>query len=153
MGVAALKPEAEAAQNARIGQLDGAERVKEEGNLLFKRDSFEAALTKYNEALDLCSDAQSDLALALRGNRAACAHQLSDYSGVVADCSYVLQRDPTNFKALTRRMMALEPLERYSAALDDARAVLWMDPRNEVANKLQHRLGKLVRDLKRAEGV
>jgi len=32
-------------------------------------------------------------------------------------------------------MLALEPLERYEAALEDARAVLRQDPRNEMANK------------------
>jgi len=151
--VAALKPEAEAAQRARLSQLPGAERAKEEGNVLFKRGAFEDALAKYSEALGLCEEPEGALALMCRGNRAACAHQLSDYSAVVRDTSFVLAKDPQNFKALSRRMMALEPLERYQAALEDARAVLRLDPRHEAANKMQHRLGKLVRDMQRAESV
>jgi len=144
-----LKPEAEAAQMKRIGALNGAERMKEEGNVLFKKGQFEAALQKYSSALDLVDDPEGPLALAVRNNRAACAHQISDHHAVVRDCSFVLQRDPGNFKALVRRMLALEPLERYEAALVDAQAVLRLDPRHDVANRMQHGLGKLVRDLQR----
>jgi len=144
-----LRPEAEAAEAARIASLSGCERTKEEGNALFKRGMFEAAAEKYSAALKECDDQECGMALAIRNNRAACFHQLSDYHSVVKDTSFVLQRDPCNFKALSRRMLALEPLERYEAALEDARAVLRQDPRNDVANKIQHRLGKLVRDLQR----
>jgi tetratricopeptide (TPR) repeat protein len=146
---AELKPEAEAAEAARIASLSGPERAKEEGNVLFRKGLFETALVKYSEALEGCADPESATALAIRNNRAACYHQLSDYSSVVADTNYVLQKEPSNFKALFRRMLALEPLERYQAALEDARALLQQDPRNDVANKVQHRLSKLVRDLQR----
>jgi import receptor subunit TOM70 len=146
---AELKPEAEAAEAARIASLSGPERAKEEGNVFFRKGLFETALVKYSEALKSCKDQESATALAIRNNRAACYHQLSDYSSVVRDTNYVLQRDPSNFKALFRRMLALEPLERYEAALVDARALLRQDPRNDVANKVQHRLSKLVRDLQR----
>jgi len=47
-------------------------------------------------------------------------------------------------------MLALEPLERLEAALQDAQEVLKQDPRHEMANKVQHRLGKLVRDMYRS---
>lgn len=146
---AELKPEAEAAEAARITALSGSERAKEEGNVLFRKGLFELAASKYSEALDACDDQESTMALAIRNNRAACYHQISDYSSVVRDTSYVLERDPCNFKALSRRMLALEPLERYEKALQDARAVLRQDPRNDLANKVQHRLGKLVRDIQR----
>mmetsp|Transcript_84205 Transcript_84205/g.133003 ORF Transcript_84205/g.133003 Transcript_84205/m.133003 type:complete len:430 (-) Transcript_84205:141-1430(-) len=148
-----LRPEAEAAEAARIAALDGCERGKEEGNVLFRKGLFEAAAAKYSEALEACEDQESSLILALRNNRAACFHQLSDYHSVLRDASYVLERDPSNFKALTRRMLALEPLERYEAALQDARSLLRQDPRNETANKVQHRLSKLVRDLQRSSST
>jgi tetratricopeptide (TPR) repeat protein len=140
----------EAAEAARIASLDGCERMKEEGNVLFRKGLFEAAASKYSEALEACEDKESSLTLAIRNNRAACFHQISDYHAVLRDASYVLERDPLNFKALTRRMLALEPLECYEAALQDARSVLRQDPRNEAANKVQHRLSKLVRDLQRS---
>jgi tetratricopeptide (TPR) repeat protein len=146
---AELKPEAEAAEAARIASLDGPERAKAEGDVLFRRGLFETALVKYSEALKACEDQESTAALVIRNNRAACYHQLSDYSSVVADTNYVLQKEPGNFKALFRRMLALEPMERYEAALEDARALIRQDPRNDVANKVQHRLSKLVRDIQR----
>lgn len=149
---AEIRPEAEAAEKARIEALPEAERAKEEGNVLFRKALFEQATEKYGEALGLCEEPEGALALSIRNNRAACNHQISDFHAVIKDTNFVLEREPQNFKALSRRMLALEPLERYEQALQDARGVLSQDPRNEVANKVQHRLGKLVRDLKRANG-
>lgn len=150
--LAQIRPEVEAAEKARIEALPEAERAKEEGNVLFRKGLFEAAAEKYGEALGLCEEPTGALALSLRNNRAACNHQVSDFSAVIKDTNFVLEREPHNFKALVRRMLALEPLERYEQALQDARAVLSQDPRNERANKVQHRLGKLVRDLSRSNG-
>merc|ERR1712137_1334167 len=100
-------------------------------------------------ALELCSEPSSAMALAIRNNRAGCYHQLSDFKQVVEETSFVLTHQPDNLKALMRRMVAYEPLEKYDAALQDARHVLRHAPANEAANKLQHRLGKLVRDKER----
>lgn len=150
---AEIRPEAEASEKARIEALPEAERTKEEGNVLFRKGRFEAAAEKYGEALSLCADQEGSLALAIRNNRAACFHQVSDFTAVIKDTTFVLERDPQNIKALIRRMLALEPLERYEQALRDARVVLSQDPRNEMANKVQHRLGKLVRDLNRTNGA
>lgn len=143
---AEVKPEAEAAEERRIAALGGAERKKEEGNVLFKKGLFEQALPVYNEALACCSDPVGELALAIRNNRAGCYHQLSNFEGVVEDTNFVLEQQPDNLKALMRRMLALEPLEKYEAALRDARAVLRQLPGHEAANRLQHRLGRLVRE-------
>lgn len=127
---AELRPEAAAMERARIEALGGAERAKEEGNVLFRKGSFEAAIEQYNRALELCESPEDAMVLAVRNNRAACFHQLSDFGAVVKDTTFVLEREPGNLKALMRRMLALEPLERYEAALADARAVLQQDPRN-----------------------
>lgn len=147
---AEIRPEAEAAERAHIEALPKDERAKEEGNVLFRKGLFEAAAEKYSEALGLCQEPTGTLALSIRNNRAACYHQISDFHAVIKDTNFVLEHEPKNVKALVRRMLALEPLERYEQALQDARAVLSQDPRHQVANKMQHRLGKLVRDLSRA---
>merc|ERR1711907_237420 len=126
--VATLKPEAEAAEKRRIASLTGAEKKKEEGNALFKKGLFEQSLAVYTEALALCEDPVGDLALAIRNNRAGCHHQLSNFHGVVEDASAVLAQQPDNLKALMRRMIALEPLEKYEAVLNDARHVLRFVP-------------------------
>lgn len=107
-------------------------------------------------------------------NRAACKHQIHNFAGVVEDTSHVLEHDvrplahaallcfvvvshrirgsshlqPTNQKALIRRALAFEGLERYRSALADVRAVLAIDPTVKVANEAQHRIGSAVRALK-----
>merc|ERR1712039_70 len=148
MGIA-LKPEAEKAQKSRMASLGDAERLKEEGNELFKKGLFEKALQVYEKALKACSDKKSELALAIHNNRAGCYHQLSDFPSVVRETNIVLEEQPDNLKAKMRRMLALEPLEKYEEALEDARYVIRHAPGNEAANKLQHRLSKLVRDRER----
>lgn len=55
---------------------------------------------------------------------------------------------PRNVKALIRRALAFEGLERYRSALADVRAVLAIDPSIQVANQAQHRIGRAVRTLK-----
>jgi len=148
--VAEVRPEAEAAEEARIAALDGAEKMKEAGNALFKKGLFEQAIAKYTEILNKCPNAEPDLILAVRNNRAACYHQLSDFHAVVEDATWVLERDPDNLKALIRRMIALEPLEKYEKALEDARHILRHCPGHEAANKVQHRLSKLVREMNKS---
>jgi len=150
---AALKPECEALEKKRIASLGGAEKVKEEGNALFKKGLFEQALVTYNKALGMCKDQKGELALAIRNNRAGCYHQLSNFHGVIEESTFVLEQQPDNTKALMRRMLALEPLEKYEAALKDARKVLQLAPGNEAANKVQHRLGKIVRDQQKQGGA
>merc|ERR1712232_227776 len=148
-----IRPEAAAAEKARIENLPPREKAQAEADALFGKGLFEVAAARYSEVIGLCADApEGPLALAAYTGRAACRHQLSDFEAVVADTSFVLDRDPTNVAALTRRMLALEPLEKYKAALADARVVIQQDPRNELANKVQHRLSKLVRDLEREQG-
>lgn len=150
---ATLKPKVEELEKKRIAALKGEEKLKEEGNALFKKGQFEQALEKYNAALKLCKDEKSEMALAIRNNRAGCYSQLSDFSNVVKECNFVLEHQPDNAKALMRRMQALEPLEKYEAALADARHVLRLLPGNDMANKLQHRLGKIVRDTQKNAGA
>jgi len=146
---AELRPEVEALEKKRIASLGGAEKKKEEGNALFKKGMFEQALETYTAALKLCKDPNAEMAIAIRNNRAGCYHQLSDFKKVVEEANFVLEQQPDNTKALLRRMLALEPLEKYEAALADARRVIQLAPGNEPANKLQHRLGKVVRDLQK----
>jgi len=143
--VSEVRPEAEAAEEARLASLDGPEKIKEEGNALFKKGLYEQAMPKYTQIIEKFPEAQPDLLLAVRNNRAACNHQLSNFHAVIEDSTWVLERDPENLKALVRRMIALEPLEKYERALEDARHILRHCPGHEVANKVQHRLGRLVR--------
>lgn len=147
-----LTPMIEAEKAARLRGASAAERLKEEGNDLFKAAKFELAIKKFTDALGACTDRTSKLALTILNNRAACYQQLSDFSNVVMDTSEVIELEPDNIKALLRRALALEGLERYKSALSDIREILKYDPSNTIANAAQHRIGEAVRRLKK-EGM
>lgn len=85
----------------------------------------------------------------------ACYKQISNFDGVIADCTAVLEVEPQNVKALVRRAQAFEGVERYRFALQDVKAVLAM-PYSQVGkanfdlcNGMQHRLNRTVAQLKK----
>lgn len=81
-------------------------------NHLLQAANFPGAIEKYTEAYNACKDKTSKLALTILNNRAACYQQLSTFTKVVEDCSHVLEHDENNVKALLRRGLAMEALER-----------------------------------------
>lgn len=87
----------------------------ESGVLCIRAQSarFEEAIHKYSEAVEACGEDDTAIAVAVRNNRAACHQQLSNFDAVCDDTTFVLENDPKNVKALIRRGLALEALERY----------------------------------------
>lgn len=149
-----LAPRAERSRRASIKQMGPAAAAKAEGNDCFKKGMFEEAAKKYSVAIKkLPADPTADAALEIScyNNRAACYQQISNFRGVIEDTSHVLELDDKNIKAFIRRGLAFEGMERYRSALQDMRSALVIDPRAEVANKAQHRLGMAVQRLKRAK--
>ena len=86
---------------------------------------------------------------------AACYKQISNFDGVIGDCSAVLEVDPENVKALIRRAQAFEGVERYRFALQDVKTVLMMPyakvgrSNYDLCNMMQHRLQRTVAQLKK----
>jgi stress-induced-phosphoprotein 1 len=85
----------------------------------------------------------------------ACYKQISNFDGVISDCTAVLEGEPDNVKALIRRAQAFEGVERYRFALQDVKTVLQM-PFSQVGkanfdlcNGMQHRLQRTVDQLKK----
>jgi stress-induced-phosphoprotein 1 len=85
----------------------------------------------------------------------ACYKQISNFDGVISDCTAVLEVEPDNVKALLRRAQAFEGVERYRFALQDVKAVLQL-PYHQVGktnfdlcNGMQHRLQRTVDQLKK----
>jgi stress-induced-phosphoprotein 1 len=147
-----ITPQYEKAQKDAFNKMSKEERLKEEGNALFKASQFEEAIAVYTKAIDLMPHEYgkplNPIAVSCYNNRAACYQQLGFYKKVTEDCSVVIEADPKNVKALLRRGLALENLEKYRSALSDIREVLAIDPTIEMANKAQHRIGQAVRQLK-----
>ena len=120
--------------------------------------NFEGAIefyTKCIDALRASSQAESALALKAYSNRAACYKQISNFDGVIGDCSAVLEVEPANVKALIRRAQAFEGVERYRFALEDCKTVLQMPYAQvgkanwDLCNMMQHRLNRTVQQLKK----
>jgi len=153
-----VKPKFEAQERKRKANLSPVERFKEQGDTSYKNANFEEAVGHYTKCLDQLQSqgkSGSDLALKAYANRAACYKQISNFDGVISDCTAVLEVDPENAKALIRRAQAFEGVERYRFALQDVKTVLLM-PYNKVGkanfdlcNMMQHRLQRTVNQLKK----
>mmetsp|Transcript_13943 Transcript_13943/g.26103 ORF Transcript_13943/g.26103 Transcript_13943/m.26103 type:complete len:326 (+) Transcript_13943:135-1112(+) len=153
-----VKPKFEAMEKKRKASLSPVERHKEDGDQAYKNANFEDAVQHYTKCLDQLEKEgkqQSDLAMKAYANRAACYKQISNFDGVISDCTAVLEADPVNVKALIRRAQAFEGVERYRFALQDVKTVLQM-PYHQVGkanfdlcNGMQHRLQRTVDQLKK----
>ena len=116
-----------------------------------------AAVDHYSKCLKGLSaggKSQSDLAVKAHSNRAACYKQISNFDGVIEDCTAVLEVEPENVKALVRRAQAFEGVERYRFALQDVKTVLALGfskvgkQNFDMCNMMQHRLNRTVQQLK-----
>jgi len=152
--MAKIKPKYEAMERKRKAGLSGTEALKEKGDQAYKNAQFEEAITHYSKCLDALGEKTSPLAIKCLGNRAACYKQISHFDGTVEDCTYVLEVEPENVKALVRRAQAFEAVERYRFALQDVKAVLSMPYQSigkanyDLCNGLQHRLNRVVQQMK-----
>merc|ERR1712151_971345 len=111
--------------------------------------------TRCINALKVEKKEHSELALKALSNRAACYKQISNFDGVISDCTAVMEVEPDNVKALIRRAQAFEGVERYRFALQDVKTVLSMPFHKvgkqnfDLCNGMQHRLQRTVNQLKK----
>ena len=149
-----VKPLFDRSEKERVSTLDPTERIKEEGDNLYKASQFEKAISAYTRAIDGIKDKTSDIALKCYANRSACYKQLSNFDGTVGDCTHILEYKPDDVKSLVRRAQAYEACERYKLALQDVRQVLayGLDVVGksvfDQANGMQHRLNRVIAQLK-----
>lgn len=150
-----VQPLYERAEKSRKSALDPKERQKEIADSLYKEAKFEEAIKAYTKCLDSIADKSVELALKCYGNRAACYKQVSNFDGIIGDSTAVLEYRPDDVKALVRRAQAFEACERYKSALQDVRQVIALGPEKagkstfDLCNGMQHRLNKVIADLKR----
>mmetsp|Transcript_12565 Transcript_12565/g.29684 ORF Transcript_12565/g.29684 Transcript_12565/m.29684 type:complete len:326 (-) Transcript_12565:268-1245(-) len=152
-----VKPKYERMEAQRRSNLSSDEVQKEKGDDAFKNAQFEVAIEYYSKCLSSLQrqgKSMSDLAMKAHSNRAACYKQISNFDGVIEDCTAVLEVDPENVKALVRRAQAFEGVERYRFALQDIKMVLAMPGAKvgksnyDMCNMMQHRLNRTVQQLK-----
>lgn len=138
--------EAKAKQQEKLNRsnMPKDEQYKAMGNDNFKASKFSEAIEWYQKAID-CATPGSKIYIDSYNNMAACHQQIGNHQAVCEACSMVLEHDENNQKALLRRGLAFEGLERFQLGLADIRRFITMYPNNQIANKAQHRLGQAVR--------
>lgn len=122
---ARIKERNEKTKPASVQKADDAKVI---GNSLFSQGKYEQAMQFYTRAIDLSASAAPEDRAAYYANRAACRQQTHDYSGVVEDANAALTLVPNHVKALLRRAIAYEGLEKWTLALEDFNAVNRINP-------------------------
>uniref|UniRef100_A0A803MJ53 Uncharacterized protein n=1 Tax=Chenopodium quinoa TaxID=63459 RepID=A0A803MJ53_CHEQI len=123
-----------------FGILNFVKKLKDEGNMLYKKNHMGSAIAKYSLALKLLSFASvcneedklmfSVTVVSLNLNLAACFIKVKDYDRVGQLCSAVLCFDTTNVKAYYRRAIAALGLNKQTLAFMDLVQALKIDPKN-----------------------
>uniref|UniRef100_H3CUS1 Sperm associated antigen 1a n=1 Tax=Tetraodon nigroviridis TaxID=99883 RepID=H3CUS1_TETNG len=123
-------------------------RLKNEGNHLFRHGQFGDAMERYSRAIEgfpgaAGIDSPEDLCI-LYSNRAACHLKEGSSADCIQDCTKALELQPYSLKALLRRAMAYESLERYRKAYVDYKTVLQIDGGVQAAHDSVHRITKML---------
>ncbi|KAG5643987.1 hypothetical protein DXG03_009277 [Asterophora parasitica] len=113
-------PRARLQERARL-----AAAFKEQGNAAYKARRFAQAAVLYTRAIDVTPKPEP----VFYSNRAACYINMQppQHTLVVEDCDSALALDVNYVKALNRRAIALEALERFREALRDFTAATILD--------------------------
>ncbi|KAK9873063.1 hypothetical protein WA026_020796 [Henosepilachna vigintioctopunctata] len=100
-----------------------AQKLKAEGNQLFKNGKYDEAIQCYNKAIAACPEEQTNDLATFYQNRAAAYEQLKKWSSVIADCSKAIDLNAKYEKALFRRAKAREIVKDWENCLDDITCV------------------------------
>ncbi|KAF7290750.1 ADP/ATP carrier receptor [Mycena indigotica] len=147
--VVAQTPEALAAMSVDERK-ELAASYKTKGNTAYTSKKFAAAARLYTLAIEVSPKPEP----VYYSNRAACYINMTPplYDKVVEDCDEALKLDPNYVKALNRRAMALEGLQRHVEALRDFTAATILDKfTNQSASQSVERVLKKLTSAKATE--
>jgi len=116
---------------------------KAEGNEWFGKARFPEAIEAYSKGIALATTNEEKIDL--YNNRAACYYQDRAFRQCIADCSQVLELDPNNQKALLRRGLAYEGIEKVGPALEDMQKLQQLYPGLPKVSEALHRLRSMQR--------
>ncbi|EPQ53265.1 mitochondrial outer membrane translocase receptor TOM70 [Gloeophyllum trabeum ATCC 11539] len=132
------------------GKTKLAATLKSKGNSAYQSRKFAVAADYYTRAIAVSPKPEP----VFYSNRAACYVNMSPpkYEQVVADCDEALKLDASYVKALNRRAMALEALDRLEESLRDFTAATILDKfQNESSAQSVERVLKKLSTRKAAE--
>lgn len=121
------------------------------GEDFFSRRQYDLAAECFAKALEAIGDAPASDAEKVQRKRmlqgqANCAQQLQDWGTCRQATTELLQADPRDARALLQRAASNEALEKFKAALDDARKLLAIDPKSAAGNRIVHNCQQALRD-------
>ncbi|KAH8288721.1 hypothetical protein KR054_008675 [Drosophila jambulina] len=123
-----------------------ADKLKLEGNELFKNDDAEGAAKIYTAALDICpSDSTKERAV-LYGNRAAAKIKLDANKAAIDDCTKAIELWPEYVRVLLRRAKLYEQDDKPDESLTDYKRVSELDPGQQDAREAQVRLPPIINE-------
>jgi len=120
-------------------KLSAAERLKEQGNQMFKSAELERALAKYDKAFKLIQyeqgegeegDKVKEIKSTLHLNKAAVCDKQGRLEDSIEQCTKALELRPHSVKALFRRGKAFSTMNKLDEALSDLKAALNQEPGN-----------------------
>ncbi|KAI5234994.1 tetratricopeptide repeat protein 1 [Manis pentadactyla] len=121
-------------------------RLKEEGNVQFKKGDYVAAESSYSQALQMCPSCfQKDRSI-LFSNRAAARMKQDKKEMAISDCSKAIQLNPSYIRAILRRAELYEKTDKLDEALEDYKSILEKDPSVYQAREACMRLPKQIEE-------
>eukprot|EP01062_Namystynia_karyoxenos_P003360 TRINITY_DN111_c0_g1_i2.p1 TRINITY_DN111_c0_g1~~TRINITY_DN111_c0_g1_i2.p1 ORF type:complete len:509 (+),score=198.30 TRINITY_DN111_c0_g1_i2:97-1527(+) len=120
------------------------ERIKLEGNDLFKQRKWGEAEAKYTEVLAIDPNNKRMNAV-IHNNRAAARKELGRLEDAVSDCASAIAADESMVKAFLRRSRILQDLERWDDAVQDMERAAELDQANEQELRTLKRRAKLAK--------
>lgn len=103
------------------------DRMKEEGNTLFKSGKYKDAIEMYSQALDVDPLNKGTNSKILQ-NRALCYTRTKSYKAAIADCTKALELDPSYTKARRTKAKALGESGNWDEAVRELKAIQESNP-------------------------
>lgn len=101
---------------------------KTKGNEYVKKAEYQYALGFYTKCIDL--DSTNVIGYL---NRSLCHVKLNQPDQAITDCTFVLEQDKNNVKALYRRASANKLKQKYDLVAKDLKKLLNLEPNNQIA--------------------
>ncbi|QQP50403.1 Uncharacterized protein FKW44_011402, partial [Caligus rogercresseyi] len=105
--------------------------LKKKGNEAYLSEDHEEAVRLYQEALDICPLEFSEERSFIFSNMGASRLKQGLQEEARGACTSAIDLNPTYVKALARRALIHEELDKPHEALEDVQRVLKLDPRHK----------------------
>uniref|UniRef100_A0A0B6ZLW2 Uncharacterized protein n=2 Tax=Arion vulgaris TaxID=1028688 RepID=A0A0B6ZLW2_9EUPU len=122
------------------------QKLKDDGNAIFRNGDYDEAIIAYSEALEICPLNLHKERSIMFANRAACKMKKELYEGAIQDSTSALELHPHYLKAILRRAELYERTEKLDEALTDYQKVVELDPSQGMARAACVKLAEQIKD-------